>query len=71
MVIPSLAKTVTTLRFNLGGTSATALVAREGYPLALIEGSVPERDPDGNIVVDANGIPVASTQKQIYGIYFR
>ena len=54
-------------QLNLGGTSATALVAREGYPLALIEGSVPERDPDGNIVVDANGIPVASTQKQIYG----
>ncbi|REG98188.1 SusC/RagA family TonB-linked outer membrane protein [Flavobacterium aquicola] len=54
-------------RLNLGGLSTTALIAKEGSPLALIEGSVPETDPDGNIVVDVNGIPVASPIKQIYG----
>jgi TonB-linked SusC/RagA family outer membrane protein len=54
-------------QLNLGGTSAIALIAKEGSPLALIEGNVPERDPNGNIVVDANGIPVTSTQKEVYG----
>lgn len=52
---------------DLGGLSTTSLIAREGQPLALIMGSVPETDPDGNIVVDANGIPVASTTRQVYG----
>ncbi len=54
-------------RLNLGGLSTTALIAKEGSPLALIEGSVPETDPNGNIVVDINGIPVASPIKQVYG----
>ncbi|CAH8291856.1 TonB-linked SusC/RagA family outer membrane protein [Mariniflexile fucanivorans] len=52
---------------SLGGLSTTSLVAREGEPLALIEGSVPKRDDNGNIVVDANGIPVASSEKEVYG----
>ncbi|WP_298288591.1 SusC/RagA family TonB-linked outer membrane protein [uncultured Lutibacter sp.] len=51
----------------LSGTSATTLIAREGEPLALIEGSVPLRDPNGNIVVDNNGIPIASPVKEVYG----
>ena len=51
----------------LGGLSTIGLVAKEGYPLALIEGTVPLRDPDGNIVVDNNGIPIASPTKEIYG----
>ena len=51
----------------LGGLSTTSLVGRPGESLALIMGSVPERDPDGNIVVDANGIPVASTTREVYG----
>lgn len=52
---------------DLGGLSTTSLVAREGQPIALLLGSVPERDPDGNIVVDNNGVPVASPNKEIYG----
>lgn len=52
---------------DLGGLSTISLVAREGQPLALLQGSVPERDPDGNIVVDVNGIPVASPIREIYG----
>ncbi|MEO8240270.1 MAG: SusC/RagA family TonB-linked outer membrane protein [Flavobacterium sp.] len=51
----------------LGGTTSIALVAKKGQPLSLIQGSVPERDPQGNIVVDINGIPIASPEKQIYG----
>ncbi|MBP0903422.1 SusC/RagA family TonB-linked outer membrane protein [Mariniflexile gromovii] len=52
---------------DLGGLSTVALVARKGQPLSLLEGSVAKRDPNGNIVVDANGVPVASPIKEIYG----
>ncbi|MFG6685606.1 SusC/RagA family TonB-linked outer membrane protein [Mariniflexile sp. HNIBRBA6329] len=52
---------------DLGGLSTVALIARKGEPLSLLEGSVPRRDPDGNIVVDANGIPIASPIKEVYG----
>lgn len=51
----------------LGGLSTISLVARQGEPLALIEGSVPLTDPNGNIVVDANGVPIASPIKEVYG----
>lgn len=54
-------------QLDLGGISTTSLIARKGQPVALIIGSVPERDPEGNIVVDANGIPVASTTREVYG----
>lgn len=52
---------------DLGGLSTTSYLAKKGSPLGLIMGSVPLRDPNGNIVVDANGIPIASTTKEIYG----
>lgn len=52
---------------NLGGLSTTSLVVKEGQPIALLQGSVPLRDPNGNIVVDVNGVPVASPNKEIYG----
>lgn len=54
-------------QLDLGGLSTTSLIARRGQPIGLIIGSVPERDPNGNIVVDANGIPVASTTREVYG----
>ena len=54
-------------QLNLGGTSETALIAKVGSPLALIQGSVPARDPQGNIIVDTNGVPVTSTEKEVYG----
>ncbi|OYQ38231.1 TonB-dependent receptor [Flavobacterium cyanobacteriorum] len=52
---------------ELGGLSTTSLIAKEGQPVGLIIGSVPERDPNGNIVVDVNGIPVASSTREVYG----
>lgn len=52
---------------RLSGLNTTSLIAREGEAVGLIFGSVPERDPNGNIVVDANGIPVASPIKEVYG----
>jgi TonB-linked SusC/RagA family outer membrane protein len=52
---------------DLGGLSSTSFIAKEGQPIGLIMGSVPERDDAGNIVVDADGIPVASSIQQVYG----
>lgn len=52
---------------ELGGLSTLSLVARQGQPIALITGFAPERDPDGNIVVDANGIPIALSDPQVFG----
>lgn len=51
----------------LGGLSTTSFIAREGEPIGLLYGNVPLKDPNGNIVVDANGIPIASPDKEVYG----
>lgn len=52
---------------SLGGLSSISLVAREGYPLALIEGAVPMYSPEGKIIVDADGVPIGSPTNEIYG----
>ena len=52
---------------SLGGLSTTSFIAIEGQPVGLFYGFVPEKDPNGNVVVDSNGIPVASPTKEVYG----
>ncbi|MFP9115302.1 SusC/RagA family TonB-linked outer membrane protein [Flavobacterium sp. RHBU_3] len=52
---------------SLGGLSTYQFLAIEGQPVGIYKGSVAERDPSGNIVVDANGIPIASSTQEIYG----
>jgi len=54
-------------QISLGGTSRLGFVARPGQPIGLFEGSVQEYDPDGRIVVNNQGLPVAATDKVIYG----
>ena len=54
-------------QISLGGLSTISFIAKQGQPLGLFFGSVPETDGNGNIVVDATGIPVASSIKEIYG----
>ncbi|MFY0644791.1 MAG: SusC/RagA family TonB-linked outer membrane protein [Bacteroidia bacterium] len=53
----------------LGGLSTTAFVAVAGQPIGIFKGEVPETNPDNpdQIVVDANGVPVAATDKEYYG----
>jgi TonB-linked SusC/RagA family outer membrane protein len=51
---------------GLGG-SGVQLVAREGQPIGLLLGLVPLKDPNGNIVVDVNGVPISSPNKEVYG----
>jgi TonB-linked SusC/RagA family outer membrane protein len=51
----------------LGGLNTTSFIAREGQPIGLIFGNVPAYDPDGNPIVDATGLPVASPDKEVYG----
>jgi len=52
---------------DLGGLTTTQYIAREGQPIGLIYGYVPETDNAGNVVVDANGVPIASPNKGVYG----
>lgn len=54
-------------QINLGGLNTTSLVVKEGEPVALLQGYNPKRDPNGNIVVDVNGVPVRSAELEIYG----
>jgi TonB-linked SusC/RagA family outer membrane protein len=54
-------------QISLGGLSTMPLLARKDQPLALIAGYVPETDPNGNIVVNADGIPIALPEAQVYG----
>ena len=54
-------------QIELGGLTTYNYLAIEGQPVGQIQGNVPERDPSGNIVVDANGIPIASSQQEVYG----
>ena len=52
---------------SLAGLSTITLVAREGEPIALLEGPVGEFTEDGRIIVDADGIPIGSPTPEVYG----
>lgn len=52
---------------SLAGLSTITLVAREGEPIALLEGPVGEFTEDGRIIVDADGIPIGSPNPEVYG----
>jgi len=55
-------------KVSLGGLSTLGFYATAGEPMGYFEGTVPERDPaTGKIVVDANGLPVASATKENLG----
>lgn len=53
----------------LGGLTTVSLVAKEGYPFGTFKANDFERDPDGNLIVGANGAPVASTTQKYFGSY--
>jgi len=54
-------------KVTLGGLSTIGFFAVPGQPLGVYEYSVPETSPDGRVVVDDNGVPVASTDKVLKG----
>jgi len=54
-------------KVSLGGLTTMGFFASVGKPLGYYEGTVAEKDPNGNIVVDANGLPVASATKEVLG----
>lgn len=51
----------------LGGLSTVGFVAIPGMPIGLFEGTVPQRAPDGRIVVDESGFPLPAAEKEIIG----
>ncbi|NVN93731.1 MAG: SusC/RagA family TonB-linked outer membrane protein [Bacteroidetes bacterium] len=54
-------------KVDLGGTSSIGFVAVPGQPLGMYEGAVALTDPQGHIVVDGSGLPVANPVNQILG----
>ncbi len=56
-----------TEKISLGGLSTIGYFAVPGQPIGVYEGNVPQTSPSGQIVVDANGVPIASTEKEFYG----
>ncbi|MEI7676910.1 MAG: SusC/RagA family TonB-linked outer membrane protein, partial [Bacteroidales bacterium] len=54
-------------QISLGGTSSIDFMARPGSELGLFEGNVLEKDPNGNQVVDAQGLPVFQAAKGYLG----
>lgn len=53
--------------FNIGGLSTIGYIAVAGQPIGIFKGEVPEMSPDGQVVCDANGVPVAATDKEYFG----
>ncbi len=51
----------------LEGLDTTTLIAVEGEKIGLLEGSVPKLSPEGGIIVGGDGIPIAASEKEIYG----
>lgn len=56
-----------TEKIALGGLSTIGYFAVPGMPIGVFEGYVPLKSPSGQIVVDANGVPIAATEKEFYG----
>lgn len=54
-------------KVSLGGLSTMSFVAIPGKPIGLIEGVVPKKDSLGRIIVNEQGLPIASEEKEIYG----
>ncbi|MFM2388141.1 MAG: hypothetical protein RL660_2898 [Bacteroidota bacterium] len=56
-------------QLSLGGFAGMSVVAAKGLPYGTFYTRGPERDPNGNIVVDANGMPILATTPKLYGSY--
>jgi TonB-linked SusC/RagA family outer membrane protein len=54
---------------NLGGLAGTSIVAAKDLPYGQIYGRGMKRDPNGNIVVDGNGLPILNPENQYFGTY--
>ncbi len=54
-------------RVELGGLNSITYIAKQGQPIGLIAGPIAKRDSNGNIIVDANGIPIETTEQYVYG----
>lgn len=54
-------------QISLGGTSSIGFVGRPGKELGLFEGTVPATDPQGHIIVNAQGLPTFKDTKEIIG----
>jgi TonB-linked SusC/RagA family outer membrane protein len=54
---------------HFSGHGSLDLVAVEGMPFGTFKGTEYERDPNGNIIVNENGLPIQSTTQKYLGSY--
>jgi len=54
-------------QISISGTSSLTLVSRPGYSIGLFYATVPDKDPNGNPIVNAQGLPLFKSEKQIVG----
>ncbi len=54
---------------TIGGLTTVSIIAKEGYPFGTFKANDFQKDPNGNIVVGANGAPVASSVQNIFGSF--
>jgi len=52
---------------NVGGFIGLSIYAIPGEPLGVMKGTGMAKDPDGNTIVDADGIPIAGTEDEVFG----
>ncbi|WP_292010751.1 SusC/RagA family TonB-linked outer membrane protein [Chryseobacterium sp.] len=52
---------------SAGSGIPASIAAIKGYDTPMIIGTAYQRDPNGNIIVDANGLPVVSSTPEILG----
>ncbi|MBL7764777.1 MAG: SusC/RagA family TonB-linked outer membrane protein [Chitinophagaceae bacterium] len=56
-------------QLSLGGFNGLSVVAAVGQPYGAIYTRGPERTASGQIICDANGMPILSSTPQLYGSY--
>ena len=54
---------------TIGGLTTVSVVAKEGYPFGTFKANDFQKDPNGNIIVGANGAPIASSTQNIFGSF--
>lgn len=52
-------------KFSIGGLSTIGFFAVQGQPMGVYEVSVPKTNDEGQVVVDANGVPIEASEKEL------
>jgi TonB-linked SusC/RagA family outer membrane protein len=54
-------------KLTMGGVTGLGIFAEVGKPIGFFEGRLPQKTPDGKIIVSAQGIPIPNTVNEYLG----